>query len=63
MEEEDIIGFDALWESLMKCKRGVIWKDSVAAFLLDGVQNIAKLAEDLESGKYEVLHDHVSQRA
>lgn len=53
MEEEDIIGFDALWESLMKCKRGVIWKDSVAAFLLDGVQNIAKLAEDLESGKYE----------
>lgn len=53
MEEEDIIGFDALWESLMKCKRGVTWKDSVAAFLLDGVQNIAKLAEDLELGKYE----------
>lgn len=52
MEEEEIIGFEALWDSMMKCKRGVIWKDSVAGFVLNGVTEVAKLAEELENGTY-----------
>lgn len=53
MNEEDIIGFEALWDSMMKCKRGVIWKDSVAHFVLNGIPEVAKLSNELESGTYK----------
>ena len=52
MDEENIIGYEALWDSMMKCKRGVIWKDSVANFVLNGVSEIAKLSDELHSGEY-----------
>ena len=52
MKEEDVIGFDALYESMMKCKRGVIWKDSVASFFLRGVEKTAELCEQLQSDTY-----------
>ena len=54
MEAEDyIIGYEALWESMMKCKRGVMWKDSVANFVLNGVAEVAKLNTELENGTYK----------
>ena len=52
MENEEIIGFEALWESMVKCKRGVIWKDSAANFVLNGIPEIAKLSGELEDGTY-----------
>lgn len=52
MEDEDIIGFEALWDSMQKCKRGVIWKDSVANFVLNGIPEVAKLSNELENGTY-----------
>ena len=52
VKDEDIIGYDALWESMMKCKRGVIWKDSVAKFVLNGPQEIYKLSNELADGTY-----------
>jgi len=58
METEDyIIGFEALWDSMMKCKRGVIWKDSVANFVLNAVPEVTKLSNDLENGTYKE-HGH-----
>ncbi len=53
VEEEKIIGFEAIWESMMKCKRGVLWKDSVAHFVLNGVPEVARLSNELESGTYK----------
>lgn len=53
MDEEEIIGFEALWESMTKCRRGVIWKDSVASFVLNGIQETAKLSNELENGTYK----------
>lgn len=53
MEDQDIIGFEALWESMQKCKCGVIWKDSVANFVLNGVPEVAKLSNELENGTYK----------
>lgn len=53
MDEENIIGFEALWESMQKCRRGVMWKDSVAGFVLNGVKEVAKLSDDLENGTYK----------
>lgn len=53
VEEDKLIGFNALWESMMKCKRGVIWKDSVAHFVLNGIPEVARLSDDLENGTYK----------
>lgn len=53
MEDQDIIGFEALWESMQKCKCGVIWKDSVANFVLNGVPEVARLSNELENGTYK----------
>lgn len=51
--EESVIGFDALYESMLRCKTGVLWKDSTAAFFLRGVERTVKLARDLQTGKYK----------
>lgn len=49
---EDVIGFDALWESMLKCKSGVMWKGSIASFVLNGAENISRLSDELKSGTY-----------
>lgn len=53
MEDDQIIGFEALWDSMMKCKRGVMWKDSVAHFVLNGIPEVARLSDELENGTYK----------
>ena len=52
MDIEKIIGYEALWDSMQKCRRGVIWKDSVAHYVLNGVQETLKLEEALHDGTY-----------
>lgn len=53
MDDDEIIGFEALWDSMMKCKKGVQWKDSVANFVLNGIPETAKLSEELKDGTYK----------
>lgn len=50
---ESVIGYDALYESMTKCIKGVLWKDSVASFYLRAGENVEKLHEELVSGKYK----------
>ena len=50
--KESVIGFDALYESMWKCLKGVLWKDSVASFYLRAGENVSKLAEELATNKY-----------
>lgn len=52
MTDEDVIGFDALYESMHKCRCGVIWKDSVASFVLRGVERTINLSDHLRDGTY-----------
>lgn len=47
-----MIGFDALWDSMLKCRRGVMWKGSVASFVLNGAESISKLSAELADGTY-----------
>ncbi len=51
--EESVIGFDALYESMLKCRRGVIWKDSVAGFCLRSGEKIHNLSKELQDGTYK----------
>lgn len=51
-DPESVIGFDALYESMMRCKKGVVWKDSVAAFYHRSIERTARLSEELHDGTY-----------
>lgn len=50
---DDIIGFDALYESMNKCRKGVMWKDSVAAYCMNGIERTLKLSQELKEGEYK----------
>lgn len=58
MNSEDVIGFDALYRSMQKCKKGVTWKDSVAHYTLHGLEETLKLEEELKSGTYRARKTH-----
>lgn len=49
---ESVIGFNALYQSMLKCKNSVLWKDSVAHFYLNGTSQVFNLSEELKSGTY-----------
>lgn len=51
--EEDVIGFDALYHSMMETKKNVLWKDSVAAYYHRGIERTEKLCEQLHNGQYK----------
>ena len=51
--EENIIGFDALYRSMEKCRKGVIWKDSVAHYYLNAIEETLKLEKQLKTGTYK----------
>ena len=50
---ESVIGTDALYESMNKCRKGVLWKDSVASFFLNGIERCMMLHHLLATGKYK----------
>jgi len=52
--KEKICNFDSLYAAMLKCSRGVKWKDSVAGFLKNGIPNCMKLESDLSTGKYKI---------
>ncbi len=49
---EEVIGFGALYRSMYKCKSGVLWKDSVARYYLNGIKETLKLEQQLKNGFY-----------
>ena len=48
-----VIGFDPLYDSMRKCRKGVMWKDSVASFCMNGIERTMKLSEELRDGTYK----------
>lgn len=56
MEEnykEKVTSFEALFEAMNKCKRGVMWKTSVAHYALNGIEETLKLEQELKDGTYK----------
>lgn len=53
ISEDDIIGYDALYDSFEKCKKGVRWKGTTAYYTHHWPDEIERLANELESGAYE----------
>lgn len=50
---ESVIGFDALYSSMWKCKKGVMWKDSTASYVLNGIERTMNLENQLHDGTYK----------
>lgn len=53
MDKENIIGIDALYDSMEKCAKGVRWKGTVAHFRHNWPDEIAKLERELKDGTYK----------
>ena len=52
-EHPEVTGYEALYRSMMKCKKGVMWKDSTAHFCLNGLTEVMKLEQSLIHGTYK----------
>lgn len=50
--QEHVIGFEALYASMNKCKQNVMWKDSAAHFVLNGAEEVLKLEQALKADSY-----------
>ena len=50
---DNVIGFDALYDSMLKTRKGVMWKDSVMAYNLNAVERTMNLERDLKNGTYK----------
>ena len=49
-----VCSYDNLYKAMNKCKNGVMWKDSTAGFVKNGLVNCFLLKDDLSSGKYRI---------
>lgn len=52
---EDVIDVEPLYNSMNKCRKGVLWKSSTANFYLNGMEKCLKLSESLKDDSYEPL--------
>lgn len=50
---DEIVGFDALYRSMTKCIKGVRWKDSVAHYHLNAIEETLKLEKELHEETYK----------
>lgn len=48
-----IIDYDALWDSAMKCKRGVMWKPSTKHYNLNAIEETHRMARKLKDGTWQ----------
>lgn len=52
---ESVIGFEALYTSMERCRKGVIWKDSVAKYCLNPIEETLKLERQLKEETYRAM--------
>lgn len=52
--KDQICQFDTLYKALNECKHDVIWKDSVAGFVKNGLKNIYSLIDDIKNDTYKL---------
>lgn len=50
---EDIIGYNALFNSLQKCKKGVGWKSTTGYYIHNWNTELLKMEEELSDGTYQ----------
>lgn len=56
--EDEIIGFEALYESKCKCQKGKLWKSSVSSFVLNSLEATLNLEKHLKNNTYRAKYHH-----
>lgn len=51
--KEEIVDPDALWDAMMKCRKGVSWKPSVKHFTLNGIEETLSMSKALQDGTWK----------
>ncbi len=52
--QDCVCDFGNLYQAMRKCKHNVMWKDSVAGYVKNGLANCYKLKQSLYNGKYSI---------
>jgi hypothetical protein len=52
MDKDTVISAEALYCSMLKCRKGVLWKDSAASFYLNALERVLSLYRQLADGSY-----------
>ena len=52
--KEEICSFDSLYKAMKRCKRNVMWKDSVQGYYKNALVNIHELRRSLLDGSYKI---------
>lgn len=52
-DNENITGYDALWDSALKCRLGVGWKPSTKHYMINAVTETDRMNKKLESGTWK----------
>ena len=51
---DSVCSFDNLYNAMLKCRRNVMWKDSVAGYVKNGLINILDLKQSLMDDTYKI---------
>lgn len=52
--KSEVCTFDNLYRAMRHCKKGVMWKESVAGYVSNGLANVYKLKQSLDDGTYKI---------
>ncbi len=52
--KDKVCDFDNLYRAMQHCKKNVLWKDSVAGYVKNGLANVHKLKDSVENGTYSI---------
>jgi len=52
--KDKVCDFDNLYRAMLHCKHNVMWKDSVAGYVKNGLVNVYKLKHSHENGTYQL---------
>lgn len=52
--KEKVCSFGSLYKAMTKCRKGVMWKDSVARYSNNGLSSVLRLHNSLKNGTYKI---------
>lgn len=52
--KEKVCKFENLYTAMLKCRKGIMWKDSAAGFVKNGLVNCFMLKDELMNNKYKI---------
>lgn len=55
--KENVCDFENLYKAMLVCRRNVMWKDSTAGFVKNGLTNCYKLIDSMQEYYYNLWRE------